>query len=150
MPILVIRNGISRSLIQVANLVKLVLASAWPIRASGRFWAFMACPDSTWLTISSPYPWLMWLRMGDLSRRRVARRRGAESILSSQTTVAVQLRCHPWCLFLIELSYFCSIESIANFTTNPDLELTELRRMSVGDGGWTLGPSRCAPLSKKD
>jgi hypothetical protein len=36
---------------------------------------------------------------------------------------------------VIELSYFCSIESIANFTTNPDLELTELRRMSVGDGG---------------
>jgi hypothetical protein len=25
------------------------LASAWPIRASGRFLAFMTCPDSTWL-----------------------------------------------------------------------------------------------------
>jgi hypothetical protein len=41
-------------------------------------------------------------------------------------------------------SSFCSVESIANLKANLNLQLTELRRRSDSDGGWSLGSSRYA------
>jgi hypothetical protein len=54
MPILVIRNGILRSFIHAANLVKLLVAFV-ERSAENTFSAFAACPDVTQLMIASPY-----------------------------------------------------------------------------------------------